>query len=122
MTLKFNTKYLNGPSGLADALNLLTGDFNDTTDALNARQRKAFAEIDACDKEFVNNFTDMANRLHAAIMALKLDDSEDREEIFGSVHDTLNDEIHNFVHGNMTFDLTFCEDGVNLDWWEASTC
>lgn len=84
--------------------------------------RRAFAEIEACDAEYVRNFEEMANRLHDAIMALQLEEDEDREEIFDAVRDTLTDELYNFVYGNMTFNLTFCEGGVNLDWWEASTC
>ena len=129
MTLKFESKNLNGPSGLADKLNPLIGDFNEKTDVLNSRHRRAFAEIEACDSEieacdgeYVRNFEEMANRLHDAIMALQLEEDEDREEIFDAVRDTLTDELHNFVYGNMTFNLTFCEGGADLDWWEASTC
>ena len=122
MTLKFESKNLNGPSGLADKLNLLIGDFNDKTGELNSRHRRAFAEIEACDSEYVRNFEEMANRLHDAIMALQLEEDEDREEIFDAVRDTLTDELYDFVYGNMTFNLTFCEGDVNLDWWEASTC
>lgn len=122
MTLKFESKNLNGPSGLSDTLNLLIGDFNEKTDELNALQRRAFAEIEACDGVYVRNFEEMANRLHDAIMALQLEEDEDREEIFDAVRDTLTGELCNFVYGNMTFNLTFCEGGVNLDWWEASTC
>ena len=89
---------------------------------LSVRHRRAFAEIEARDGEYVRNFEEMANRLHDAIMALQLEEDEDREEIFDAVRDTLTDELYNFVYGNMTFNLTFCEGGVNLDWWEASTC
>ena len=116
MSLKFESKNLNGPSGLADKLNLLIGDFNDKTGELNSRHRRAR------DAEYVRNFEEMANRLHDAIMALQLEEDEDREEIFDAVRDTLTDELYDFVYGDMTFNLTFCEGGVNLDWWEASTC
>ena len=129
MSLKFESKNLNGPSGLADKLNLLIGDFNDKTGELNSRHRRAFAEIEACDgeieacdSEYVRNFEEMANRLHDAIMSLQLEEDEDREEIFDAVCVTLTGELYDFVYGNMTFNLTFCEGGVNLDWWEASTC
>ena len=56
------------------------------------------------------------------MLAAPLGEDEDREELFESVRDTLNDELWGFQHGAMTFELQFDEDGVNLDWWEASSC
>ncbi len=70
----------------------------------------------------MKKFTDLAVELHAAVLAAPLGEDEDREELFESVRDTLNDELWNFQHGAMTFELQFDEDGVNLDWWEASSC
>lgn len=122
MTLEFKPQNLPWPSGVTDSLNAVIGNFNETTDALNARQRRAYTEIDICDGEFVNNFMEMAHRLHTAIMAVPLEDDEDREEIFETARAVLEDEVGNFVHGNMSYDLKFDESGFNLDWWEASTC
>ena len=60
MTLKFESKNLNGPSGLADKLNLLIGDFNDKTGELNSRHRRAFAAKKSstpCATPLRTNFT-----------------------------------------------------------------
>lgn len=120
MTLKFNPEYLTPE--LAQTLNAKIGTFNDDVSKLNAVQAEAYRAIDQADTEFVKKFTDLAVELHAAVLAAPLGEDEDREELFESVRDTLNDELWNFQHGAMTFELQFDEDGVNLDWWEASSC
>lgn len=120
MTLKFDPKYLTPE--LARTLNAKIGTFNDDVKKLNAVQAEAYRAIDEADYEFLKKFTDLAGELHAAVLAAPLGEDEDREELFESVRDTLNDELWEFQHGTMTFELQFDEDGVNLDWWEASSC
>ena len=120
MTLKFNPEYLTPE--LAQTLNAKIGTFNDDVTKLNAVQAEAYRAIDKTDAEFVTKFTNLAVELRDAVLAAPLGEDEDREELFDAVRDTLNEELWEFQHGAVTFDLQFDEDGVNLDWWEASSC
>lgn len=124
MTLKFDTEYLPeyADAGLIDALNAKIGTFNEDVGKLNATQSDAYNAINSCDSEFTTKFTALAEELHAAVLAAPLAEGDDREELFAHVHDYLIDELWNFQHGAMTFEFQFDSDGVNLDWWEASSC
>ena len=124
MTLKFNPKFMPeyADAVLIDALTSKIGTFNDDADKLDAAMADAYRVLRACAGDFATKFTTLAEELHAAVLAAPLGEDDDREELFACVRDTLNDELWNFQHGAMTFELQFDEDGVNLDFWEASSC
>ena len=124
MTLKFNPKFMPeyADAVLIDALNSKIGTFNDDADKLDAAMADAYRVLRARAGDFATKFTTLAEELHAAVLAAPLGEDDDREELFACVRDTLNDELWDFQHGTMTFALQFDEDGVNLDFWEASSC
>ena len=123
MTLKFNPGNLpDFASNLADALNAKIGDFNNEVTALDDAQRVAYETLEKADSEFVAKFTALAEKMHAYVSAIPLEEDDDRDELFEAVHEQLNDVLWGFQHGAMTFEFQFDEDGVNLDWWESSSC